>query len=167
MKAEFGSPFKHFDSDYTRREIDEELRFHLERLTEENLRLEMSLDQAQDAALKRFGNVDQIKTECAEISRRNNPLLRAMKAFMILVFLVGILVRVFSLEFHLTRVGDVLIAVGVLGRLLLYVRGLNPSNYLSKPESLSPLRLIDNPQPSISVYDQKKRTPVERVIFDK
>ena len=65
MKAEFGSPFKYFDSDYTRREIDEELRFHLERLTEENLRLEMSLDQAQDAALKRFGNVYKIKTECA------------------------------------------------------------------------------------------------------
>jgi len=43
MKAEFGSPFKRFDADYTRREIDEELRFHLERLTEENLHLEMSL----------------------------------------------------------------------------------------------------------------------------
>jgi len=27
MKAEFGSPFKRFDADYTRREIDEELRF--------------------------------------------------------------------------------------------------------------------------------------------
>src|SRR5882762_10605402 len=145
MKAEFGSPFKRFDADYTRREIDEELRFHLERLTEENLHLEMSLDQAQDAALKQFGNIDRIKDQCAKISRRSNPLLRALKAFMMLVFLVGILVRVFSFEFHLTRVGDVLIAVGVLGRLLLYVRGLNPSNYLSKPESLSPLRLIDNP----------------------
>ena len=167
MKAGFGSPLKHFDSDYSRREIDEELRFHLELLTEENLRLEMSLDQAQDAALKRFGNIDQIKTECAEISRRSNPMLRALKAFMILVFLVGILVRIFSFEFHLTRMGGILIAVGVLGRLLLYVRGLNPSNYLSKPASLSPLRLIDRPQSSISVYDRKKRTPVERVIFDK
>src|SRR5258706_1762259 len=163
MKAEFGSPFKHFDSDYTRREIDEELRFHLELLTEENLRLEMSLDQAKDAALKRFGNIDQIKTECAEISRRNNPLLSALKAFMILVFLVGILVRIFSFEFHLTRVGDILIAVGVLGRLLLYVRGLNPSDYLSESGGPSPLRLIDHPQPLISVYDRIKRTPVERV----
>jgi hypothetical protein len=167
MKAEFGSPFKRFDSDYTRREIDEELRFHLELMTKENLRLEMSLDQAQDAARKRFGNIEQIKAQCAEISRRSNPLLRALKAFMMLVFLVGILVRVFSFEFHLTRVGDVLIAVGVLGRLLLYVRGLNPSSCLSKPETSSPLRLIDNSQPSINVYDQKKRTPVERVIFDR
>ncbi len=166
MKAEFGSPFKHFDSDYTRREIDEELRFHLELLTEENLRLEMSLDQAHEAALKRFGNIDQIKTECAEISRRSNPLLRALKAFMILVFLVGILVRVFSFEFHLTRVGDILMAVGALGRLLLYVRGLNPSNYLSKPETLSLLPLNDK-SPAITAYDQRERTPVERVIFDK
>jgi hypothetical protein len=167
MNAEFGSPFSQFDSDYTRREIDEELRFHLELLTEENLRLEMSLDQAREAALQRFGNVDQIKTQCAEMSRRSNPLLRALKAFMILVFLVGILVRVFGFEFHLTRMGDILIALGALGRLLLYVRSLNPSSHLSKPETLSPLRLIDNSQPSISVYDQKRRTPVERVIFDK
>ena len=167
MKAGFGSPLKYFDSDYRRREIDEELRFHLERLTEENLRLEMSLDQAHDAALKQFGNIDQIKTECAEISRRSNPLLRALKAFMVLVFLLGILVRVFSFDFHLTRVGDILIVVGVLGRLLLYLRGLTPSSYLSKTDTLSPLQLMDEPQPSISVYDQKKRTPVERVIFDK
>jgi hypothetical protein len=167
MKAEFGTPFKRFDSDYARREIDEELRFHLERLTEENLGLEMSLDQAQAVALKRFGNIDRIKDQCAEISRRSNPLLRALKAFMMLVFLLGILVRVFSFEFHLTRMGDVLIAVGVLGRLLVYVRGLNPSSYLPRPEILSPLRLIDNSQTSIRAYDQKKRTPVERVIFDK
>ena len=167
MKAEFGSPFKRFDADCTRREIDEELHFHLERLTEENLHLEMSLDQAQDAALKQFGNIDRIKDQCAEISRRSNPLLRALKAFMMLVFLAGIVLRIFSFEFHLTRVGDLLIAVSLLGQLLLYVRGLNSSSYLLKPEALAPLRLMDNSQSSISVYDQKKRTPVERVIFDK
>jgi hypothetical protein len=166
MKASFGSPFKCFDSDYVRREIDDELRFHLELLTEENLRQDMSLAEAQAAALKRFGDVNQIKDQCAEISRRNNPLLRALKAFMILVFLVGILVRVFSIEFHLTRVGAVLIAVGVMGRLLLYVRGLNPSIFLSKPETLSPLRLNDK-SPTITAYDERERTPVERVIFEK
>ncbi len=166
MKAAFGSPFKCFDSDYARREIDEELRFHLELLTEENLRRDMSLAEAQAAALKRFGDVNQITDQCTEISRRNNPLRRALKAFMVLVFLAGILVRVFSVEFHLTRVGGVLIAVGVMGRLLLYVRGLNPSMFLSKPETLSPLRLNDK-SPTITAYDQRERTPVERVIFDK
>jgi hypothetical protein len=70
MKASFGSPFKCFDSDYVRREIDDELRFHLELLTEENLRQDMSLAEAQAAALKRFGDVNQIKDQCAEISRR-------------------------------------------------------------------------------------------------
>jgi len=64
-------------------------------------------------------------------------------------------------------VGDLLIAVSLLGQLLLYVRGLNSSSYLLKPEALAPLRLMDNAQSSISVYDQKQRTPVERVIFDK
>jgi hypothetical protein len=166
MKAVPRSPFKRFDRGHAGREIDEELRFHLDLLTEENLRQDMSLAEAQYAALKRFGDIDQIKDQCAEISRRNNPLLRALKTFMILVFLLGVLVRVLSIEFHLTRVGDVLIAVGVLARLLLYVRGLNPSSFVSKPETFSPLRLNDNSQTEITVYDQKKRTPIERVIFD-
>jgi hypothetical protein len=60
-------------------------------------------------------------------------------------------------------VGDILIAVGILSRLWLYVRGLNPSAFLSKPESSSPLRLNDS-HVLFTAYDQKKRTPVERVI---
>lgn len=91
----------------------------------------------------------------------------ALKSFLILVFLVGVLVRVFGTEFHVTRVGDVLIAVGILGRLWVHVRSLTPSSFLSKPETSSPLMLNENGQASITAYDQRKRTPVERVISDK
>ena len=161
------SLFNPFDGDRARREIDEELRFHLELLTEEHLQQEMTLVEAQDAALKRFGNIDQIKGECVEISRRNNPLQNLLKAFMILVFLLGVLVRVFSPEFNFTRLGGILIAVGLLGRLLLYVRGLNSPKFLAKPESLAPMQLsVKSPRP-MTVYDQRERTPLERVIFDK
>jgi hypothetical protein len=152
-----------FDPDQTRREIDEELRFHLELLTDEHRLLDMPLAEAREAALRRFGNVEQIKNECVEISRRRHPAVRLFKSFLLLVFLAGVLVRIFSPEFHLTRVGDVLMAVGVLGRLWLYVRGLNPSRFLSEANDSSPLKLNDS-QMSFTAYDQRERTPVERVI---
>ncbi len=167
MKAGIESLFKRFDSQRAEREIDEELRFHLELLTEALQQQDMSLAEAKDAALNRFGNLEQIKDQCVVISRRNHPSIRALKSFLILVFLVGVLVRVFSTEFHVLHVGDILIAVGVLGRLLVYVRGLNPSSFLSKPETSSPLMLNENGRASIAAYDQRKRTPVERVISDK
>jgi len=155
--------FKSLDREEIGREIEEELRFHLDLLTDEHFRQDMPLAEAKDAALKRFGDIERIKDQCVEISRGNRPAIRALKLFLGLVFLVGVLVRIFSPEYHLTRVGDILIAVGILSRLWLYVRGLNPSAFLSKPETSSPLRLNDS-QVLFTAYDQKKRTPVERVI---
>lgn len=158
---------QHFDPERARREIDEELRLHIDLLTEERLQRNMSLGDARDAALAHFGDVELIKNQCARIKQRSNPVSRALKLFLILVFVSGVFIRVFAPEYHLTRVGDVLMAVGVLGRLWLYVRGLTPSTFLSKSEVSSPLMLIDKSPTSIAAYDRKRRTPVERVIFDK
>jgi len=47
-------------------EMDDELLFHLERLTEENIRAGMAPDEARRAARLRFGGVDQIKEECRD-----------------------------------------------------------------------------------------------------
>jgi len=167
MKAVITRLLHRFDREVIEHQIEEELRFHLEQLTEQHLQQDMSLAEAKDAASKCFGNVEQIRDQCVEISRSNRPLIRALKSFLILVFLVGVLVRIFSTEFHLTRVGDILIAVGVLSRLLLYVHSLTPSSFLSKPETSSPLMLNEDGRASIEAYDQRKRTPVERVISDK
>jgi hypothetical protein len=151
-----------FDPDQTKREIDEELRFHIDLLTDEHCLLDVPFAEARDAALRRFGNVEQIKNECVEISRRRHPAVRLLKSFLLLVFLAGVMVRVFSPEYHLTRVGDILMAVGVLSRLWLYVR-LNPSRFLSETNDSSPLKLNDSKM-SFTAYDQSERTPVERVI---
>lgn len=158
---------EHFDQERARREIDEELRFHIDLLTEENLQKNMSVNDARDAALSHFGDVESIKNQCARIKQRSRPLVRALKLFLIVVFLAGVLIRIFALEYHLTRVGDILMAVGVLGRLWFYVRGLTPATCFSKSEISSPLMLIDKSPTSIAAYDRKRRTPVERVIFDK
>ena len=153
------------DREVIERQIEEELRFHLELLTEQHLQQEMSLAQAKDAALKRFGNVELIKDQCVEISRTNRPLIRALKSFLILVFLVGVLVRVFSTELDVHHLGNILIFVAVSGRLFFYVRGLNPSRFKPKAELSSPLMLNDG-LASFTTYDQNRRTPLERVISD-
>ena len=154
--------FQRLDRQQDTREIEEELRFHLDELTEENCRQNISRDEARTLAQQRFGNLEQFRDQCVAISRRNHPSLRALKLFVSLIFLMGILVRVFSPEYHVTRVGTILMAVGFLGRLLLYVRGLNPSS-TTNPDDSAPLKLFDS-KLSIEAYDQRNRTPVERVI---
>ena len=141
MKAAIGRLFRRLDRRETEREIEDQLCFHLELMTQAMLQQEMSSEEAKEAAIKRFGNVERIKAQCLAISNRNHPLLRALKSLLILVALVGGLVRFLGADYHVIHIGEVLIMVGVLGRLLLYVRGLNPSSVLSKPEPSSPLML--------------------------
>jgi hypothetical protein len=167
MRAVAGRLFKPIDKETIEREVDEELRFHLDLLTQENLLKDMSPTEARDAALNRFGNLEQIKEKCVEISKNRNPLIRALKFMMIGVFFAGVLLRVFGTLVQVTHVGDILIVVAILSRLLLYVRGLNPSRFRSTTQSSSPLHLFDKTQPSIRIYDHHDLTPVERVIADK
>ncbi|MBO0726793.1 MAG: ABC transporter permease, partial [Blastocatellia bacterium] len=44
-------------------ELDEELRYHIERQTEQNIRLGMNPEEARDAARKAFGGVEQAKEQ--------------------------------------------------------------------------------------------------------
>jgi len=48
------------------RELDDELRFHLEQQAEENLTVGMPPDEARTAALRSFGGIEQIKEVCRE-----------------------------------------------------------------------------------------------------
>lgn len=166
MKA-FTDLLQRFDSQQARNEIDDELRLHLDLLTDELCRQDMSRDEARVRAETRFGSVDRIRDQCVEIRIRNNPMTRACKSFLILVFLMGILVRVLGTEYHVTRVGGLLIMVGLLGHLLLYVRGLNPSRFFSKPDASSQLILNERGQVSVTGFDQSGRTPLERLISEK
>src|ERR1044071_3036004 len=49
------------DSDAVHREIDEEVRFHLDMRTEENIRRGMSFEEARREAERRFGRLTRIK----------------------------------------------------------------------------------------------------------
>src|SRR5262245_191646 len=45
------------------RELDEELRYHIEQQTEQNIRLGMSMEEARYAARRSFGGVEQAKEQ--------------------------------------------------------------------------------------------------------
>src|SRR5262247_2811009 len=49
------------------RELDEELRHHIEQQTEQNIRLGMNPEEARQAALKSFGGVEQAKERSRDV----------------------------------------------------------------------------------------------------
>jgi predicted permease len=53
-------------------ELSDELRFHLEELTEEKLAKGVPADEARYAALRELGGVEQIKEECRDMRRVNH-----------------------------------------------------------------------------------------------
>src|ERR1035438_8671220 len=47
-------------------DLSEELAFHIEQETEENIAAGMNAEEARFAALRKFGGVDQVKEECRD-----------------------------------------------------------------------------------------------------
>jgi len=113
-------------------DVEEELRFHIEMLEEKYTRHGLSSVEAKAAAKKRFGNLERVKNQCVEISRRNTPLRRILKASTIFIALAGVLIYLLSQDYKVARIGQMLIMVAISTRLLLYVRGLGPSSFLPK-----------------------------------
>lgn len=65
-----------FRRDQLERDLDEEIRTHLELATEENIRRGMSSEEARYAARRSFGGVEQMKEERRD--RRALPLLETL-----------------------------------------------------------------------------------------
>jgi hypothetical protein len=118
-------------------EVEEELRFHIEMLELKNARQGMSSAEAKAAAIKRFGNLERIKNQCVEISRRKSFLRRVLKASTIPLGLTGLLVRILSSDLTVARIGTTLIMVAIFLRLLLHARGLSPATFLPKTKDTS------------------------------
>jgi putative ABC transport system permease protein len=60
-----------FKRGHVEQELSDELRFHLEKLTEDNVAKGMTPEEARYAALRELGGVDQIKEECRDMRRVN------------------------------------------------------------------------------------------------
>jgi hypothetical protein len=130
MKTAIANLLKRPNRNKTVFEVEEELQFHIEMLERKYAQHGMSGAEARAAAVRRFGNFERVKKQCVDISRRNTVLLRVLKISTILIGLIGLAIQLLSTEFRVGRIGRVLIMIAVLGRLLLYVRGLSRSTFL-------------------------------------
>jgi len=161
------------------REVETELRIHIEMRTRANVEQGMSPDDAQRAALQSFGDFEQVRNNCCEI-RRSLPF-DATPLRMGLHITIAVLAGLAALwavnvpHHTLTGVMRQLIAIAVLGYLFIVVRRarskgrfdseqLNgvlvaPSETFSANKSMS-----DAPSAKITAYDEQGRTPVERVF---
>src|SRR5262245_55329368 len=89
------------------RELDEELRNHIERQTEQNIRLGMSPEDARHAARKAFGGVEQAK----ERSRDARGLRRLEELWQDLRYGARILLR--NPAYSITAISALAIGIGV------------------------------------------------------
>ena len=103
-------------------EVEEELRFHVEMLERKYAQEGMTDAHAKAAAVKRFGNLERVRKQCVNISRRHSLLQRVLKASSILIALTGLAIHAISSDFSVARIGTVLIIIAISGRLLLHVR---------------------------------------------
>ena len=111
--------------------------------------------------------MEEIKDESINTSERNTTILMLPKVGLFILFLTGVLIRIFIPIKNFVHLADLMMWVAVLGRLFMYVRGLNPSLFSPKRDTVSPLHLIDKKETVIPSYDQRTLTPLERVISDK
>ena len=147
-------------------EVEEELSFHVELLRRDHLQQGFSLKAAAAAARKQFGDREKIKSECVAISRRNHPLLRGLRAFLVLMFVGGVMVRFSGPQATFRHLSNLMMAVPVLGHLLIYAHRLTPAKFLPRNEPFHLSIFTEETRLSITAYDQKQRTPVERFLAD-
>src|SRR5689334_6996311 len=131
MKTAIDNLLARLNRDRTVLEVDEELQFHIAMLERKYMQEGMCATDAQAAALRRFGNFQRVKQQCVEITKRSTLLRRVLKTSLMLMGLAGLLISIGSSDYKVDRVGHVLIMIAIMGRLLLYVRGLGPFTYLA------------------------------------
>jgi hypothetical protein len=147
------------------REVEAELRFHIEMRTRANIEQGMSPDDAQRAALQSFGDFEQVRNNCCEIRRSlpfdSTPLRMGLHITIAVLAGLAALWAVNVPHHNFTGVMRQLIAIAVLGYLLIVVRRAR-SKRRSDCEYVNDMS--DASSAKITAYDEQGRTPVERVF---
>jgi hypothetical protein len=155
------------------REIEDELRFHIELRARDNIAAGMSPEDAVADAMRRFGDFDQIRAVCEEIRKeRLAGIMKVIKGGAWVILGCGLMLKMSSNIVGV--VGDFLILIALLWRLLIHLREMQPDRrrataalrerFYGGPLSLSGFT-EDAPKP-VPAYDKDGRTPVERLISD-
>jgi hypothetical protein len=163
MRHILDSLFTRFERRGLEREVEEELQFHLDMRAQE---FELDGAPESDAMTKartRFGDFDGIKNECVEIASHKRFGTRLAQFLFTLAFVIGILIRIRNPELHLTRIGDVLIMIGIFGGVLLAGKRFR---HISPATVAEPLKLGLRSESIPHAFDKDGRTPFERVAAD-
>jgi hypothetical protein len=169
--------------DEVAREVETELRFHIEMRTRTNIEKGMTPDDAQRTALQSFGDFDRVKNSCCEI-RRSLPF-ESAPLKMVLHIAIAVLAGWAALwavnmpHDNLTGVLRQLIPIGVLTFLFFVVRraksrrrfaGEYAGGVFAAQREMSNVNKIFTPNISevpaenIVAHDEHGRTPIERVF---
>jgi hypothetical protein len=165
------------------REVESELRLHIEMRTRANVEQGMTPADAQRAALQSFGDFERVRNDCCEIQRSlpidSMPLRMGLHITIAVLAGLAALWAVNVPHHNLTGVMRQLIAIAVLGYLFIVVRRartrrrsdsedmngvvLAPSETFRANKNLTS-DMSDAPAAKITAYDEQGRTPVERVF---
>lgn len=146
MKIDIANLFKNSNRKRIAFDVEDELRFHIEMLERKYVQDGMSAAAARAAALRRFGSIERAMKQCVNIRNRNSLIRRVLKTALILLGVTGFVIRIVSSDRHVDHIGDILIMIAIAGRLLLYVRGLSPSTFLSGTDETCPSIITETPQ---------------------
>lgn len=161
------------------REIDDELRFHIEMRTRDNIALGMSQEGAEADAKRRFGDFDQIRATCEEIRKeRQAGFMKLAKGLSWITLWFGLALQMGAQLITMRLVGQYLTIIAVLWLLLIYLREKRPDQsriVAAEQPSLSVIHTIgnislgdstENLSRQVPSYDKDGRTPVERLRSD-
>ena len=157
------------------REIEDELLFHIEMRARDNITAGMSPEDAVADAMRRFGDFDRIRAVCEKIRKeRLAGIMKVIKGGAWVILGCGLMLKMSSNIVALRDVGDFLILIALLWRLLIHLREMQPDRrrviaairerFYGGPLSVSGFT-EDTPRP-VPAYDKEGRTPVERLISD-
>jgi hypothetical protein len=104
------------------RSIEDELHFHIEMRTQENISSGMTPTQARQDAEERFGNLESIKTDCLKIHCDNQVALKALKYLLWMVAAFGLALRLTGSTRGIGPTGDLIVTSAILLRLLIHLR---------------------------------------------
>ena len=165
------------------REVETELRLHIEMRTRANVEQGMRPDDAQRAALQSFGDFERVRNNCCEIRRSlpfdSTPLKMGLHITIAVLAGLAALWAVNVPHHNFTGVMRQLIAIAVLTYLFIVVRRarskrrsdseqvngvlVTPSETFCANQNLTS-DMSDAPSARITAYDEQGRTPVERVF---
>jgi hypothetical protein len=143
------------------REVEAELRFHIEMRTRANIEKGMRPAEAQVAARQSFGDFERVKTRCCEISRSpvlDSTVLKMGLYITIAVLAGGAALVAVNLPHH--NLGGVLwqlVAIAVLARAFVVGRRAISTKRFAVDGASAP-------SAAIAPHDEHGRTPVERIF---